>query len=89
MNARPWAFLSPFERLCRIAGNKSRLARALGISRQAVFLWGGVVPRRHLAACVALTEGLVTAPELRPDLAAAPAPRPAAGRRRRARAARA
>ena len=65
---RTWDQLGPFERLCRSVGGKAKLARALGISRQALFCWHGIVPAHWLDECVRLAGGVVSARDLRPDL---------------------
>ena len=47
----------------------SALARVLGVTRQAVFLWQlNRIPAERVRAVVKATGGKVTAAELRPDL---------------------
>lgn len=43
------------------------LAKKLGITTQAISQWR-IVPARHVFAVEAMTEGVITASELRPDM---------------------
>ena len=60
--------VTPIERAAYCVGNKSRLAQALGVTRQAVTKWEKRVPAERVLSIEALTGGRVTRHELRPDL---------------------
>lgn len=50
-----------------IVGGIPKLADALGIERQALYMWKAVPPKR-VPGIVAATQGKITAHQLRPDL---------------------
>lgn len=58
------------ERAARVAGSQSALARAIGVTPQAVQGWcaSGKIPAVRVLDIERATEGKVTRHELRPDL---------------------
>lgn len=58
---------TPFERACRLVGSPAELSRRCGVSAQAVAKWKKQVPLERVPDIVRITEGKVTAHELRPD----------------------
>lgn len=62
--------MSPVERAVRAAGGQGALARAVGVSTQAVHQWvkKGHVPAERVLAVEAAVGGKVTRHEIRPDL---------------------
>jgi len=61
---------SGIERACIVLGGQVKLADALGVTPQAVYLWkkSGKVPAERVLAVEAATGGGVTRHELRPDI---------------------
>lgn len=55
------------EHALRVVGGPSALAKAVGVSAQAVCLWRRVPPRRVIAV-EAATKGIVSRHRLRPDI---------------------
>lgn len=63
--------MSPIQKAVDHLGNATRLARALGITTQAVCFWRSgarKVPAEHCPAIEAATGGLVKCEDLRPDV---------------------
>ena len=57
------------KKACKIVGSQNKLAKALGVSRQAVYQWmEGKVPAERVLAVEELTGGQVTRYDLRPDI---------------------
>ncbi len=57
------------KKACRIVGSKKKLADAVGVTRQAVYLWiESQTPAARVRAVEAATGGQVTRYELRPDI---------------------
>lgn len=56
-------------RACKIVGSQEKMARALGVSRQAVQQWcQGKLPAARALAVESLTDGQVTRYQLRSDI---------------------
>jgi DNA-binding transcriptional regulator YdaS (Cro superfamily) len=58
---------TPLERACRLVGSPAEMARRCGVKPQAVDKWKKRVPLERVPQIVRLTNGQVTAHELRPD----------------------
>lgn len=58
------------EKAVKKAGSQSALAKACGVTQQAVQQWcdSGKVPAARVQAVVAACSGVVTAADLRPDI---------------------
>lgn len=74
-----------YDRLLEVVGGAAALADGIGIDRNAVYAWKGVIPKKQLTAVLKLArraqrpKKLPTRRELRPDLFT-PKPRRGAGR---------
>lgn len=64
----------PIDKAARIVGSQEKLAKALGVTKAAVWQWKGQgekgrkVPADHCPAIERLTQGEVRCEELRPDV---------------------
>lgn len=58
---------TPIDKAAQVVGGRAALARALGITSQAVYKWRRV-PAERVIDVERATRGLVTRHELRPDL---------------------
>ena len=60
---------TPFERAVQIAGNKAKLAKAIGVSPQAISAWDEArIPPEQCGPIELFTSNRVRAEALRPDL---------------------
>lgn len=67
----PPKLVDPLSRAISAAGSMNKLAKAVGVSKAAVFQWrleGRRVPAQHCPAIERLTSGEVRCEELRPDV---------------------
>ena len=57
-----------YESAVEFFGGIPELAAALDVTRQAIYLWGGVVPKSRVFEIELLTDGKLRRHQLRPDL---------------------